>query len=387
MKKILFWTISVVAGLLAVSCGKSEKKAETVSRAVGTPVVMGNLVERDFTSRLMLKGTLEPTVHTTVAARVSGTMLKVLVEEGDSVEAGQLLFTIDERNYRDKYEVASATLEAQKSAVEVARAQVEKAEAGFRKSSLDVERYRRLREKERVSANELEAYELKYDSAKADLSLAKANLSSQEAQVALAEANLSIAKKNLDDCSAYAPFSGRVSGRLHEPGEEIKAETGIIRLVSLDEMRAVASLPAEYYSVIRPGETVLRMSLAGNDGSWEVKVTDKSPVIEKGLRTFQVRGTFGNPDENLLVPGQLVDLAVNLKQSHGLGVPLIVPVRRASGLLLYTVVDGKAKEIAVTEGISEDGVLEVSGEGLNADLPIVFEGQYMIQDGEPVLVK
>ena len=152
-------------------------------------------------------------------------------------------------------------------------------------------------------------------------------------------------------------------------------------------MRAVASLPAEYYSVIRPGETVLRMTLAGNDGSWEVKVTDKSPVIEKGLRTFQVRGTFGNPDKNLLVPGQLVDLAVNLKQSHGLGVPLIVPVRRASGLLLYTVVDGKAKEIAVTEGISEDGVLEVSGEGLSADLPIVFEGQYMIQDGEPVLLK
>ena len=171
---------------------------------------MGNLVERDFTSRLMLKGTLEPTVHTTVAARVSGTMLKVLVEEGDSVEAGQLLFTIDERNYRDKYEVASATLEAQKSAVEVARAQVEKAEAGFRKSSLDVERYRRLREKERVSANELEAYELKYDSAKADLSLAKANLSSQEAQVALAEANLSIAKKNLDE-SPLPPRNRRSS--------------------------------------------------------------------------------------------------------------------------------------------------------------------------------
>ncbi len=356
------------------------------SASAGTLVVLGHLQERDFTRYLTLKGTLEAKNQTTVSTRVGGTLKEVCVEVGDRVQAGQKLFSLDDRTYRDQVEVAEATLAARQSAVSVAQAQLEKAQASFHKASLDVERFRRLFEKKTVSSNELETYTLNYEASSADLSLAKANLSAAEAQVRLAEASLSIAKKNLEDCTILAPISGCVAARLQEPGEEVRAEAPVFKILDPVSLRVVAFLPAAYYAKIVPGKTELLIEK--EDGTKKtILVTDKSPLIQSSLRTFQVRGELTVGEDEALVPGQLVEVSVALEKSHGFGVPLSVPVRRTSGLLLYRVEDGCAVSLPVEEGITQDGVVEVRGEGLSADLPIVVEGQYMIQDGDTVHTK
>lgn len=356
------------------------------SAPAGTLVVMGQLQERDFTRYLTLKSTLEAKNQTTVSTRVGGTLKEVCAEVGDRVQAGQKLFSLDDRIYRDQVEVAEATLAARQSAVVVSQAQLEKAQASFHKASLDVERFRRLFEKKTVSSNELETYTLNYEASSADLSLAKANLSAAEAQVRLAEASLSIAKKNLEDCTILAPISGCVAARLQEPGEEVRAEAPVFKILDPAALRVVAFLPAAYYTKILPGKTEL---LVENEKGAQkaILVTDKSPLIQSSLRTFQVRGELTAGEGDALVPGQLVEVSVALEKSHGFGVPLSVPVRRASGLLLYRVEDGRAVALPVAEGITQDGVVEVRGEGLSAELPVVVDGQYMIQDGDAVQVK
>ncbi len=373
--------LSLALALLAAATPAA--RAEDSSSPAGTLVVLGHLQERDFTRYLTLKGTLESKNQTTVSTRVGGTLKEVCVEVGDRVQAGQKLFSLDDRTYRDQVEVSEATLAARHSAVSVAQAQLEKAQASFHKASLDVERFRRLFEKKTVSSNELETYTLNYEAASADLSLAKANLSAAEAQVRLAEASLSIAKKNLEDCTILAPISGCVAARLQEPGEELRAEAAVCKILDPVALRVVAFLPAAYYAKIVPGKTELLVE--AEDGAQKtILVTDKSPLIQSSLRTFQVRGELMVGEGECLVPGQLVGVSVALEKSHGFGVPLAVPVRRTSGLLLYRVEGGRAVSLPVEEGITQDGVVEVRGAGLSADLPIVVEGQYMIQDGDAV---
>ncbi len=375
--------LSLSLALLAT--GASAAFAEE-SASVGTLVVMGQLQERDFTRYLTLKGTLEAKTQTTVSTRVGGTLKEVCAEVGDRVQAGQKLFSLDDRTYRDQVEVAEATLAARQSAVAVSQAQLEKAQASFHKASLDVERFRRLFEKQTVSSNELETYTLSYEASSADLSLAKANLSAAEAQVRLAEASLSIAKKNLEDCTILAPISGCVAARLQEPGEEVRVEAPVFKLLDPAALRVVAFLPAAYYAKILPGKTELLVE-DGNGVQKAILVTDKSPLIQSSLRTFQVRGELTAGEGDALVPGQLVEVSVALEKSHGFGVPLSVPVRRVSGLLLYRVENGRAVALPVEEGITQDGVVEVRGEGLSAGLSVVVDGQYMIQDGDAVQVK
>ena len=390
MKRIhLNIILAALAGAFLASCGgkNEEKAAPSQGEFQGTPVVLAPLEERDFTRYLTLKGTLEAKDRVIVSSRVNGTLEKVLVEEGDAVQEGQVLFRMDERTFRDQVTVAEATLAAQESAVEVARAQVEKAQASLHKATLDVERFRRLFQKGNVSANEVETYELDFQEAKADSTLAQANLAAQEAQVRLARASLSIARKSLEDCTVKALMAGRISARLQEPGQELGVGTPVVEVVDPTLLRAVASLPADYYASVLPGTTTLRLGDAKGKALKEVTVTDKSPDIQPGLRTFQVRGLFSVAPGESLVPGQLVDISVALEHAHGFAVPLSVPVRRSSGLLLYAVEEGKAKAILVQEGITQDGMVQVTGEGLSAGGMVVVEGQYMIQDGDAVLVK
>ena len=389
MKNLHLCMLAILAGAVLVSCGaKKEASAkETSEEFKGTPVVLAPLAERDFVRYLTLKGSLEAKERVMVSARVGGTLEKVLVEEGDTVQEGQVLFVMDQRTYRDQVLVAEATLAARQSAVSVARAQEEKAQASLHKATLDVERFRRLFQKGNVSANEKETYELNFQAATADFALAQANVAAEEAQVRLAEASLSIARKSLEDCTVKAPMAGRISARLQEPGQELGVATPVVEVVDPLRLRAVVSLPADYYAVVKPGETVLRLGDGKGRTLKEVTVTDKSPDIQPGLRTFQVRGLFTVAEGEELVPGQLVDIAVELERSHGFAVPLSVLVRRTSGLLLYTVVENMARAIPVQEGITQDGMVEVSGEGLSAGQEIVVEGQYMIQDGDAVLVR
>ncbi len=390
MKHLRWYIVVVLAGAFLASCGGKKGGAsvqETSEEYQGTPVVLAPLTERDFTRYLTLKGSLEAKDRVVISARVGGTLESVLVEEGDMVQEGQVLFVMDQRTYRDQVLVSEATLAARRSAVEVARAQVEKAQANLHKATLDVERFRRLFEKGNVSSNEKENYELNFQAATADFALAQANVAAEEAQVRLAEASLSIARKSLEDCTVKAPMAGRVSARLQEPGQELGVATPVVEVVDPLRLRAVASLPADYYAFVKPGETLLRLGDGKGKVLKEVKVTDKSPDIQPGLRTFQVRGLFSVEEGEDLVPGQLVEVSVALEHSHGFAVPLSVPVRRATGLLLYTVVEGQARAIPVREGITQEGMIEVSGEGLTLGGEIVVEGQYMIQDGDAVLVR
>ena len=191
----------------------------------------------------------------------------------------------------------------------------------------------------------------------------------------------------MDYCVIRSPLDGAVSSRLHDPGEEVARKDTILTIVDTTVLRAVASIPAEYYDAIQPGKTSILITQEGTDKSRSVLVSDKSPVIEQGLRTFELRAEFSNDGEVKFVPGALISIAVEMKHSHGLGVDISVPVRRTAGMLLYTVENGKAKAIPVETGISQDGMVEVSAEGLTTELPIIVEGQYMIQDGDAVKVQ
>lgn len=390
MKKMLFFTTAAVASLLLMfttGCADSNSESSARTNAVTTVYVKAApLQKRQMVDALMVNGTIEAVNKATISSRVGGTIESIAVDEGDSVRKGDLLFRIDQRSYRDAVTVAQATLEAQQAAVKVAEAQLDKAKAELHKAKLDRERFQRLFDQGNASANELENYQLGFERARTGVDYAAAYLNSQQAQVKLAAATLAIKEKDLQDTEIRAPFDGRIASRNHDPGEEIGAEQAVLYLVDASRLRATASIPAEFYSRIRQNESRIKVTVNGRDIPGEFPVTDKLPVIETSLRTFGIKAEVKDDGSGSIVPGALAGISIILDAKEAFALPIAIPVTRTSGSLLFTVVDGKAKSIQVTTGITSDGQVEVRSPELQEGMTIITEGQYQISDGTPVQV-
>lgn len=388
--------LAIALGCLATgfaSCGnkaKSSSSSEAASDAKDDRqtvlVRTGILQKRLLHELLQVNGTLESKDKAVISSRVGGTIAEVNFDLGDTVKAGEVLFRIDDRSYRDAVQVAAATLAAQEAAVKVAQANLSKAQAELHKADLDALRFKRLHDSGNASSNELETYQLSQERAKSGVDYAQASLQAQIAQVELAKATLAIKQKDLEDTVIKAPFDGRIAARMHDPGEEVAARTGVFSLIDPGIVRAALSLPSEYYGRIEPGETAIQLEIGGRKYGRQVKVTSKSPAIETGLRTFEIKAEFSNDDPELLVPGAMLSASIQLSSREAFAVPLEVPLKRESAVVLFAVDEGKARALAVTTGIEESGWVEVDGEQLAEDMQYVVDGQFQIDDGTPLRI-
>ncbi len=393
--KTTFFHVSVVMMLVAlasgaVSCGKSTATAtDAATEKIARQAVLVRtsvLQKRTMHELLQVNGTLEAKNKAVISSRVSGTIAQVNFDLGDAVKAGDVLFRIDDRSYRDAVDVAKATLAAQQSAVKVAEANLSKAQAELHKADIDAQRFKRLYDAGNASSNEFETYKLNQERAKSSVDYAQAYLQAQIAQVSLAESTLAIKQKDLEDTVIRAPFDGRIAARLHDPGEEVGARTSVFSLIEPDTVRAVMSLPSEYYGRIELGKTEIQLQINGKRYRNNVKITSKSPSIETGLRTFEVKAEFANDEPELLVPGALLAISIQLSSHEAFAVPLDVPIKRNSGVLLFAVEDNKAHAVPVTTGIEEAGWVEVTGKSLASGMTYITDGQFQIEDGTPLRI-
>lgn len=155
------------------------------------------------------QGTLEPKDYVDVGAQVSGEIVKLHAEIGDTVKAGDLIAEIDP----DVYEAKVKSSEAQ---LKMLAAQKAQQEALIKQAQWKFERNEKLYKDKAVSKETLEDAEIGLD-------VAKANLLSLEAQIEQAGSSLDEDKTNLNYTKIYAPMDGTVVDQAVEEGETINA--------------------------------------------------------------------------------------------------------------------------------------------------------------------
>jgi len=204
-----------------------------------------------------------------------------------------------------------------------------------------------------------------------------------ENQVRQAEAALRIAEKNLEDTRTYAPLSGRVTLKLHEVGEIVGGGNPVVRIEDPTDLEAVVSIPVSRSEQVIPGTTEVRARSGGRDiGTF--KVTRVTPSVTPALRTVELRVDLPGAVTESLLPGAPLDLEVLFERRESLAAPAVAVLRRADQSILFTVEDGKAREVTVTPGREQDGWVEISGDGVNESLKVVVEGQNFLEEGRPV---
>ena len=373
-------------GLRALANPPQAPAPETARESVqGVPVVTSQVRSMVFKEQVKVTGSVEAVRTALVSARVPGIIDDIFVEEGDVVAAGiTRLFQTDHVKLKRAVEIAGHQVDVSAAVVSARRATLARVKANLDKIRLDLERYQRLYEQGAVTQNVLETQETMMKAAAAELAEVEAGLTLAQTQEKQAKSNLEIARKDLSDALVIAPLSGTVSHRMCEPGEMAGPGTPIIRIDDLSLVEISAYLPETHYARVTPGKTLLAASVQGVELR-EMPISFKSPVINKKLRTFEVKARLQNPPAGV-VPGAMADAAVILQVREGLGAPRESVLRRTHGQVLFTVSDGLARMVSVQTGLEMGGWIEITGEALTPGMSVVRMGQEQLNDGTPVTI-
>jgi RND family efflux transporter MFP subunit len=268
-------TLAVVAAL-AVGVGLRMSKraaAETpdAAKAVAlefTPADVASVEAKSLSRWLPVSGTLQPVNQTTVKAKVSGEIRQVLVREGESVKAGQVLARFDTSDLEAK-------LTDRIGALESSRAQLALAE--------------KTRTQNLALLKQNFISQTAYDSAESNYSVSQGTLKSNEAQVQLA-------RNALHDAVVITTIEGTVAKRHIQPGEKVNFDSPLFTVVDLGRMELQAMVPANDIPEIVIGMPVELSTEGFGDRRFKGQVERINPMTEAGTRAILVFVQIPNPD-------------------------------------------------------------------------------------------
>lgn len=276
----------LLAAALA-ACGKAGGPPQMPPPAVNVAAVM----QKDVTQWDEFTGRVEAVDRVEIRPRVTGYLEKIAFEEGREVKKGDLLFEIDEREYRAAWQRAAADTERAKARIELARRQLDRA--------------RRLLEGKAISRDDVDTREAELEQANADLKATEA---------ALVQARL-----NLDFTRITSPIDGRVSKALVTPGNLVTSgmptATLLTTVVSMDKVYVAFEGDEQtylrYQALARAGgrpssrdtRNPVRMGLANETGyPHEGVMVFVDNEVDSNAGTIRARAVFDNP-ERIFTPG------------------------------------------------------------------------------------
>ena len=209
-----------------------------VARAKLAPVPVEAVPVRldTIVAEVMGTGTLEARVKTILSPRIQERLAEVLVDQGDTVQAGQLLARLDAGELERQLAVAEATLNAVKASLARTRADEERALAVQEQARLTHDRALALRATQIAAQADVDKTIELRQVADAEVNRARAAIAEAELQVITAERNFAYHRERLGFTQLTSPYDGLVVRRDRDPGGVVVPGSSVLQLISTNEL-------------------------------------------------------------------------------------------------------------------------------------------------------
>ncbi|MCO6498598.1 MAG: efflux RND transporter periplasmic adaptor subunit [Chitinophagaceae bacterium] len=276
MNKTLKWVIIGLVAVIAVLIGLS--KAGVIGKEEGTRVAAEKAEIRNITETVNASGKVYPEVEITLAPDISGEIVMLNVEEGDSVVKGQVLAQIYGDIYATQRDQASAIVNQQEAMVANAKANLLAAQAQMEQAEKTYKMQKQLFDDKVISLNEFNNALAAYQTAQANYKAAQQSVSSSIAGVASAKAGLEKANKDIGRATLTAPMSGIVSLLNVKEGERVvgssmMAGTEMMRIADMSKIEVRVDVGENDIPKVHLGDTALIEIDAYNDRKFKGVVT------------------------------------------------------------------------------------------------------------------
>ncbi|HEY8609762.1 MAG TPA: efflux RND transporter periplasmic adaptor subunit [Roseomonas sp.] len=301
------------------------------------PVRTGSVVERTESV-----GTVRAREAVTITAKLPGMVTSIRFQEGERVQAGEVLVVLDDAALRAELDQARALLDDARSQL----LRVQRLTAGV---------------------------------------VAEQRVDTLLAAARGAEGRVRQVQAKLDEARVTAPFAGRVGLRTVSLGALVQPGTAVTTLDDISRVRVEFSIPEVYVARIQPGSIVSARSTAYGERRFQGTVTVVDTRIDPATRTVRLVSEFDNPDEALR-PGLFLTIELNLEtRENALMVPeeALDPVGERA--FVFIVRDSRAQRVEVTLGQRRSGEVEVL-RGVAATDQVVVRGIQRLRNNAPVRI-
>ncbi len=289
----------------------------------------------------------------TVSAQITGTLVDVLIEEGEHVEAGQVLAHLEDTAQQANLDLAQAQLAS-------AQALVKQYEAQLAQARRDFTRQHDLVGRKLVSQQAMEA-------ARTQVDTLSAQLAAQQRQVDLARAQVQGAKVQLGYTVVRSPFAGVVIAKAAQPGEIVSplsagggfTRTGVGTIVDMDSLEVEVDVNESYINRVAAGQATEAVLDAYPDWKIPGHVIAIIPTADRSKATVKVRVGLDQKDARIVPDmGVRVSFLEDREKSGAQAPPppkgVLVPtdsiVQRDGRTVVFAIEGDRAQQRAVAPG-------------------------------------
>ncbi len=350
MRKRTLFIISMT--VLMCSCTGTKEKKDTQSIQVKTTTVTHTFAANEVT----YAGTIEEESGADLSFASAGTIKSLNIHEGQNVAAGQFLGALDATTMNNGVVMAEATTKQAQESL----AQAEDA-------------YARMK----MMHDNGSLPEIKWIEIQTQVNQARQMLRQ-------AEASEKIARKGSTDTRLTAPFSGFISRKNSEVGQNVLPGLSVARLVRIDNVKLVLSIPEDEISKVSIGQKVAFSVSSLGGRSFMGIIKEKDIAADPISRSYKVKALVANADHSLL-PGMVCDASIISNDAQkAIVIPAnIVQIDIDNNPFVWIARNGKAEKVFVTLDKNVGNNVIVST-GLSDGMKVITEGQQKVYNGAEI---
>ncbi len=360
-KRIFAWVMAMSAISVISACSASSNESDTKTTKSGRSIPVTNLIEMDTTVYKQYIADIQAFKNVEIRSRLTGFLESIHVDEGAQVRKGQVLFRLNSDEY--KSELAKAT--ALRSS----------AQAEAKKIELEIERTKKLVDKNIVSETEYELLQVQ-------LRAAKAKIAESDAMVQQAQTQLSFAQ-------IRAPFDGRINRILLKEGSLLNEGSLLTSISDLSQVNVYFDISESEYLTLAKDSNFNRNTyrkdvqlLLANGDRYPSKGVAEIVESEFEVQTGSISLRARFPNERLLLShGASGKIAVPMATGNLLFVHQKSVVEIQDKVYVYVLQDDNTIKMTPFDAGQRVGHFYVVNNGLHKGDKVVFEGLQGLRDG------
>ena len=291
-----WWATGIAVIIIAASAiwYLNRPTGVPITTAVAQTVASGAPGASAGPSLLDASGYIVARRRATVSSKVTGKVAQVMLEEGQRVEAGQIIARLDDSNWR-------AALDQSNAQLQQAEANVDSAQTAYDDAKPIFERAEKQKAVAVISAQSFDESHAQYNVARNNLLIAQRGLEA-------ARTGVVVAQRSLDDTVIRAPFAGIVTEKSAQPGEMVSpvsagggfTRTGIGTIVDMDSLEVEVDVSENFINRVRPQQPVTIKLNAYPDWDIPGSVIAMIPTADRAKATVKVRIAIGQKDPRII---------------------------------------------------------------------------------------
>lgn len=364
----------------AVAPSAAAKQTVSVAPAAVTAVTETVSVTGSAAARDMLP----------ILAEASGLQIEqVLVEEGQLVQAGQVLAVLDSSVLKAQLNQARADVVSAEAIVRQKQAAFEQQRATLARAESDLNRYQDLANSGAVSQKDLDAYVTTAKTEREALSVAQANIASAQADAEGKVAEVQKLNTEIEQTIVRAPAAGLIAEKVARVGNVTGTEK-LFSLIRAGSLELQAKVPETELPQITVGALARISSDADPRIQLEGRVREIAPLVDAQSRQATVK--IDLPSSPLLRSGMFLKAAITVRAAQALTVPAAAVLPQPDGQSLVYVLEGtdtvraKPVEVGSQDNTDPDKARIVIKRGLQPGDRVIEAGAGYVKDGDRVAV-